>query len=339
MAKQILKLVLTLFFLIGCTSNALTQNEVKQKRVDKRVEKIRADFKQLLIKNPNYFGNVTVKELAQKYSVIEQMSSNVKYEKLVCVGLYPESNLLEAIIEVKLPYGFKGQLCDKGSKEYVAFYIDYNDGSGFVSVGAPAEVNVHDISYIDGSHLYYAVRKPFIPLKYTECDTPQIVQVRAILSWEDLPTGPGYDPPWGNVVNAWVQIKPKDDGLFVDVIPGLEYDFPEMFEIYNPWLQPKKKPMMPDLPTEKYMILGNKEKLQKLIERSIEAEKRIRQEGKLEENRLEFKNRIKKNPNYYGSISTSKDINKISVSPASARRARRTRVSSSRWAQSPRACA
>lgn len=42
----------------------------KAKKSRQRVEKIRADFKQLLIKNPNYFGNVTVKELAQKYSVI-----------------------------------------------------------------------------------------------------------------------------------------------------------------------------------------------------------------------------------------------------------------------------
>jgi hypothetical protein len=77
------------------------------------------------------------------------------------VGLYPEDNLLEAVIEVKLPYGYKGSLCIAGSKEYVAFYIDYNDGAGFVSVGAAVEVNVHDLSFVDGGHLFYAVRKPF----------------------------------------------------------------------------------------------------------------------------------------------------------------------------------
>ena len=284
---------------------------------EKLLEKIevgaeRLQFKQFLSINPNYFGNVTDKKIKAMYPAVYTISSNTKYEELSCVGLYPEDNLLEAVIEVKLPYGYKGSLCTAGSKEYVAFYIDYNDGASFVSVGAAVEVNVHDLSFVDGRHLFYAVRKPFTPKEYLKCYHPQIVKVRAILSWEKLPTGPGYMPVWGNVVDTWVQIKPKATWPFVHPIPAYELKTVEKLEIIKTLPEAKVKlPIGPFPPVGKFMIIGDKEEIKELIDKSIEEEKWMKEEGKVEEERFKFDKLIIKNPNYFGSISKSKNKDKI----------------------------
>jgi hypothetical protein len=287
---------------------------ISRKLLDKEIESERVQFKKLIATNPNYFGNIIDKTLIAEYPIVFQMSNNTKYEELKCVGLYPEYDLLEAVFEVKLPYGFKGPLCKKGSKEYVAFYIDYDDGAGFISVGAPAEVNLHDISFVNGGHIFYAVRKPFIPKQYLKCDTPQIVKVRAILSWEKLPTGPNYNPVWGNVIDVWVQIRPKQIGPFVFPISVSEFKSiePEPNFLIKPL--PKAEllpPIEPIPPVEKYVIMGGKEEIKVLIDRSIAAEKRIIEKGEIEEERFEFKKLIMKNPNYFGSITESKDPNEI----------------------------
>lgn len=318
MSSLSVKFLFAFVLLFSVISTVFAQSE-KQKKVELRAEKERTQFKELLLQNPNYFGNVTDKAIADKYPAVTKITFNDSYEKLLCVGLYPENNVLEAVIEIKRPYGFKGPLCEAGSKEYVGFYVDYNDGAGFVSVGAPAEVNVHDISFVNSEHLFYAVRKAFTPLQYTECDTPQIVQVRAILSWEDPPTGPDYPPVWGNVVNTWVQIKPIEQAPVLSYIPiPIPYfdliDIPGPVPPFPPMLPFPEEEIIPFEPipsTENYMFTGNKEEIRELIERSLEAEKRIKQEGKVEPERFDFKTLLLKNPNYFGSISASKDSSEI----------------------------
>lgn len=290
-------------FNIAVSEKLLEKVEVKAERLQ---------FKQFLSINPNYFGNVTDEKIKAIHPAVYTISSNTKYEELSCVGLYPEDNLLEAVIEVKLPYGYKGSLCTAGSKEYVSFYIDYNDGAGFVSVGAAVEVNVHDLFFVDGGHLFYAVRKPFTPKEYLKCDHPQIVKVRAILSWEKLPTGSLYVPVWGNVVDTWVQIKPKATWPFVHPIPAYELKPVEKLEIIKTLPEANVKPPIGLFPSVgKFMITGDKEGIKELIDKSIEAEKRIKEEGKVEEERFEFDKLIIKNPNYFGSISKSKDKDEI----------------------------
>jgi hypothetical protein len=48
---------------------------------------------------------------------------DTSYEELRCVGLHPESDLIEAVLTVKKPTGYCGGLCGNGSTEYVAFWI------------------------------------------------------------------------------------------------------------------------------------------------------------------------------------------------------------------------
>ena len=51
---------------------------------------------------------------------------NKKYEVVKCMGFHPESNMLKAIVDVHLSKGYNGDLCKRGSFEYVRFYLDWN---------------------------------------------------------------------------------------------------------------------------------------------------------------------------------------------------------------------
>jgi hypothetical protein len=173
-----------------------------------RVEKERAEFLALLEQNPNYFGTLPISEL----QAINPMKGDTRYEELKCVGLHPEDNFLEAVLQVKLPYGYLGDLCTPGSYEYVRFFIDWNGDGDFVDFGEDAgvaAVNVHDIPQARQFYLSYALGRQFRALRAT-CQHPYIVKVRAILSWQQVPTGPNFIPVWGNVVDCWVQVRPTD---------------------------------------------------------------------------------------------------------------------------------
>lgn len=311
------KIIMMLLISVVIASPVLAQEAISVEKAHPGIERLRGQFKELIMENPNYFGNLSKIDLAEKFPtknfpVVYPMKNNTRYEELLCVGLQSDDNVLEAVIEVKLPFGFKGSLCSKGSKEYVGFYIDYLDGSGFVSVGAPAEVSVHDLKFIDGGHIFYAVRKSFIPKKLLKCTKPQIVRVRAILSWEKLPSGPNYNPVWGNVVQRWVQIKPKkkpilypyDPWKFKMLEPIPEYIFTEAIK------EPPKGPIPPApepfAPVEKYMIMGDLNEIKELVGKTILAEDKIRDEKRVEPERLDFTKHITKNPNYFGSITKSK---------------------------------
>jgi hypothetical protein len=193
------------------------KSEIKKKNTSEKkfqVEKERAQFKSLLLKNPNYFGNFP----DYKKTAVLTMSQNTKYEELKCVGFIPEEDKLEAIFDVKMSEGYKGSLCSAGSYEYIRFFVDWNgdgkydkpeDDLGITSV------NVHDIP--DGEYdcvnkskpLSYAVTLK-IDSKKNFCTIPNLVKVRAILSWDLEPTAgnPDYKPTWGNVIEKWIQIKP-----------------------------------------------------------------------------------------------------------------------------------
>jgi hypothetical protein len=47
---------------------------------------------------------------------------DTRYEEIKCIGFNPDLSSLTAIINVKHPYGYCGDLCKKGSYEHVAFW-------------------------------------------------------------------------------------------------------------------------------------------------------------------------------------------------------------------------
>jgi len=173
----------------------------------------RANFKQLLAVNLNYFGNLN----KEGSTVNQSIAYNVYYEQITAVGFNPVTNVLEATIHVNQPNGFGGALCSTGSYEYVRFYLDY--GSGWEDQGF-AGINTHDIPTGEAcggmnKPLSYVITLPIIPKKQF-CGIPVIPRLRAILSWSIVPTAnmPDYNPIWGNTFECNVQIAPRQIWLF-----------------------------------------------------------------------------------------------------------------------------
>jgi hypothetical protein len=177
-------------------------------------------FLELLAGNPNYFGNLA----NSAFQPVDTISSDTEYEQLTCLGFNPDTHRLEAVIAIKQATGYNGSLCQNGSYEYVRFFVDY--GAGFEDAGYSA-ANVHDVPNADDCHgslekpLNYAVSVQLSP-RTNRCTQPVLPVVRAILSWNAIPTAndPNFTPVWGHALDARIQIKPRAL-IFKDVIADL----------------------------------------------------------------------------------------------------------------------
>jgi hypothetical protein len=181
-----------------------------------QLEHFRSNFKQLLLENPNFFGNLP----SGGPKAVLKLLSNTTYEELTCVGYNPRFDSLEATVQIKRATGYGGDLCQAGSLEYVHFFVDY--GSGWQSVGV-ASFNAHDIPAARdcagqaNAPRSYVVSLPLDPER-DFCRRPQLPAVRAILSWSYAPpVDPNWHPTWGNVLDRHVQISPRP-WLLKDVI-------------------------------------------------------------------------------------------------------------------------
>jgi hypothetical protein len=147
---------------------------------------------------------------------INDNNANIEYEELTCVGLNPATDTLGAVIKTKRSDGYSGNLCEKGSNEYVAFWADWNNNGTFDEYLGTVAVNVHDIASKDG--IYYAVTLPVdLSKQLINCNKPKIVKIRAILSWEVPPstTDPNKLEYWGNRKDVLVQLRPVKNGTGV----------------------------------------------------------------------------------------------------------------------------
>jgi len=180
-----------------------------------------SEFQKFVTKAPEIVTaeNLSSKDLFESIGInsvetinkILATQGNTTYEQLECIGLDPNRDALIGIMHLKLSSGYSGNLCSKGSQEYVAFWIDWDDGSGWNYVGT-ASVNVHDINQIPPDGLKYGLYLPVDVSKHLQnCNKgPKIVKVRATLSWEALPSSwdPNFIPVWGNRVDSLSHIKP-----------------------------------------------------------------------------------------------------------------------------------
>ncbi len=151
-------------------------------------------------------------DISKVSDIIKKISGDTTYEELVCVGLNTATDTLGAIIHVKKPCGYSGNLCQAGSREYVAFWADWNNDGIFESYLGHALVAVHDISTIPEGGLFYSVSLPAddIAKHLKSCKVPNIIRIRAVLSWALPPstTNPDDLMTWGNRRDALVQIRP-----------------------------------------------------------------------------------------------------------------------------------
>jgi len=204
----------------------ITAESLGLEHILKNTEAERRQFKTLLTSNPNYFGNYP----ESGYDSVSAVSKNNKYEDIRCIGFNPDTNIVAATIELKLPYGYGGNQCTAGTMEHIRFYIDYGSGSGWEDAGLGA-VKVWDLPNADD-----CAKKPNKPLSYVVsveidakkkfCISPVLPKVRAILSWEMIPpdSAPDWLPAWGNVLQRDIQIKPKDWPHLIPIdVVKLEY--------------------------------------------------------------------------------------------------------------------
>ncbi len=145
-------------------------------------------------------------------AALNETKANVTYEELECLGIDNITDRLVATFRVKLPVGFNGNLCTKGSVEYVAFWADWNDCQ-WTYLGT-AQVNVHDIP--DAAKKKGICYSVILPVDLTKirrsCKNPKTARIRAVLSWNMPPStvDPNALNYWGNNIDAHIQINPGD---------------------------------------------------------------------------------------------------------------------------------
>lgn len=166
--------------------------------------------------------------LSKVFSQDIQINNSISYwEEITCVGYSPEKGKLEAIISIKQSTGYSGGLCTNGSREYVRFFVDFKDGSGFQDMGYSsfkvADISEappgpqHPIKYM--THLFINDEKY---RKFLNCQTAVIPTVRAVLSWNTIPSSnPNAVPYYGNVKDVNIQLKRRSFILWGDIFTAL----------------------------------------------------------------------------------------------------------------------
>lgn len=182
----------------------------------KTLGKFRDRFRALLLQNPNYFGNIQ----ESQFKPVFPLQANTTYESLGCVGYQAQTERLEAIVYVNEPSGYGGGLCGPGTVEYVRFYASWDNGGSWTDLGLSA-FNVWDVPQgtAGRKRLEYAVtlRRAF---NRRICFFPQVVLIRAILSWNAVPppNTPNHIPVWGDIHNTHILIEPRRFWFLKDVL-------------------------------------------------------------------------------------------------------------------------
>jgi len=178
----------------------VSTSAAQMKAFSRDVMRERSQFRALLLMNPNYFGNLKTSELRP----VKVINNNTSYEELTCVGYNPPLKRLEAVIHVKSSSGYGGGICSGGTREYIRFYVDWNNDGNWADAGMTSFMAYNITS---DKALEYAVT---INLDPTEkfCTVEYLPKVRGILSWNNPPPAgnPNFVPIWGNVMDARIQI-------------------------------------------------------------------------------------------------------------------------------------
>jgi hypothetical protein len=147
-------------------------------------------------------GILSGADLGAILAALEGAGGDTTFEQLTCAGYNPQTRTLEAVVQINANSGYSGGLCTVGSYEYVGFYAFF--GGAWQSLGL-AQVNVHDLqSVTSGNPISYAVFRVSNVVSEL-CEGLKAIPLRAILSWQEPPTGPDFIPVWGNVVDTQIQ--------------------------------------------------------------------------------------------------------------------------------------
>ncbi len=151
-------------------------------------------------------------------SLFNKTKANIDFEELKSVGLDYNKECFVGTIEIKKTSGYNGDLCTKGSYEYVAFWVDWNGDCNWEYAGT-TKVNTHDFSEVSKNHLFYSAILPYdFTYHRKNCINPNVVKIRGVLSWNVEPskTDPDDLQTYGNRVDTFIQVKPG-------IVPGEVY--------------------------------------------------------------------------------------------------------------------
>lgn len=132
---------------------------------------------------------------------------STEYEQLNCIGLEPDAGCLAAIVTVKKGHGYSGGPATAGSREFVAFWVDW--GAGFQYEGTTS-VAVHDFGSLPPAGLEYSVYLPVDLLSLAQIygGEARKVKVLAVLSW-NIPSSTIYPHSpvvWGDRMESLLQL-------------------------------------------------------------------------------------------------------------------------------------
>lgn len=144
------------------------------------------------------------------------------YEELCCVGYNPDTAELEAIIRIKLQWGYGGNTCQPGTFESVGFWIQLTnqnctDVPGTLVFVGEKNVRVYDIQRgNDCMVLHYAVKLPMPPTlvnriyNSVECSDPiKTAKLHCVLGWNQVINENNYNGAgvfWGNTMTVPIQL-------------------------------------------------------------------------------------------------------------------------------------
>src|ERR1051326_5393118 len=152
-------------------------------------------------------------DLSAAVKALAATSADTNFEEVTCVGLETAADTLGAVVKIKQGFGYGGDLCHDGSKEYVAFWADWNNDGAFEEYLGTVAVEVHDLNGAipaDGVRYSVSLISPSIVQHLRDCSSPNVVGIRAVLSWSSPPstTDPNALNFYGNRLDAHVQIRP-----------------------------------------------------------------------------------------------------------------------------------
>jgi hypothetical protein len=164
-------------------------------------------------------------DLAPVIAALLDTQGDTSFERLDCVGFDPNGTpTLSATFTIRRSSGYLGSQCQSGSPEYVAFFVDWLDGSDYQWAGT-TQITVHDFASIPADGLRYTVAVPIdVSAHVKPCDQgPVLARLRAVLSWNAAPPpDPDYVPVWGNHVDGEIQISSGSGTALGDYTPYLE---------------------------------------------------------------------------------------------------------------------
>ncbi len=180
---------------------------------------------QLALTRGALLQHIAASQIAPDY--LQQQASRyqrvTEWEELLLAAMDPEEGWLRAFVAIHRPVGYSGLYRRHGSIEYVRFFVDWQDGTGYRPIGLAHfkvcdQPDEHDKA---GQPRIRRLSVPFDAGRYWGCVLDGLrPQVKAVLSWQRVPDlDEGYVPIFGNAVES--RICAENEESLSELVPFL----------------------------------------------------------------------------------------------------------------------